>query len=285
MNDVSMRDALLGSPANLNKLIKSYKQRLHGKYSDSYMQRFKKADEMLLLMIGKWKLCCGNQVPVFDAWFTYQKEKGLKIPDIMSEMESRLSQSELDLYRVQNRLSILTKDIEKTESQLSQLLEILTPSVEEAFADLVSGEQDTSVMFEMNSSTRPTEQAGINEDIFDTAREKFNYLLKKLIPRLQELNADCEKVVGEIDSEISMYSIKPVPRNLATLFSKLAVIRNRITEVATIAEREAQKIPTSKTYSHFMMLLSSMENTRDIPSTKRRKQVDKGDDREYDDWF
>ena len=129
------------------------------------------------------------------------------------------------------------------------LLETFTPDLERAFADI----SDSNVV---PGSVVPEEVEGVNDDLFAEARRRFDFLTKKLIPRLT-------KVVSE----------------LSTLAEG--------NQAAADGTRLIYSVQNSPTYLNFLLLLSreKRKNKTVTTPTKKRRRDAEDDNHEYDDWF
>lgn len=173
------RETLFGNQNLLNKLTRAALQRKKATLQDVYRKRFSICDEKLCEILSKWESLYGEFFPVFFVWLNAQRLRGLSIQSVSGAQTER-SVNDFKLLEVKTEL--LAK-ISATERELCELILAFTPSIEEVFDDLN----------EMIPSSAPREQEGVNEVLFESAREKFNFLVRKLIPRLSEFG-DTERI-------------------------------------------------------------------------------------------
>jgi hypothetical protein len=239
VTQASYRECLLNSRDMLSNLVASCFLRANKKMAISTEKRFKPADDALLVTLGEWEELFRDVSPLFASWLSVQRARGLKIPELLRQKadldeakELRLSQMNAEYLRVESESRIFLKE-------LGELAEAFTPSLEEAF------ESTTDVQPARNM--RMVEQVGLNDDLFDNARGVFNYLSKKLIPRLSQIAREAKG-----------------------------------TSLGNKADSLIACIQSSPQYVNFVMVLSDSKAPLRKPP-KRLKH--NSDDSEYQDWF
>jgi hypothetical protein len=268
-SDLSARASLLGSSLLLDKMIRSLTSRRRSTtHSQKFADRFREADSSLLDLITRWESSYASDFPVFHAWVKLQRAR-LPIKEIGIEGQKQLEHVELQVFDFLRRKEDLIRDSRVAQTELESILTIFTPSLEEAFANISDDVSDTA------PDHRLQEAIGTNDELFSVARQKYNYLLKKLIPQMSSLINECNVVnqgiagYSESHPNISDDRWKKCLRSLADISNSL--------------EENTKRILSSSTYNNLMVLLASQESTR--PRPKRPRAPDKDEDKEYDDWF
>ena len=233
----SVRDQLFSRREQLILLLKAYFTRKRKSLADSTRKRFEEPDRDLFNLIMIWEHDFGKDYPVLSSWIAHERSRGVNIPSKSIEANKAEEYATVRTGVKIMDLAETCKEVSKVYKELEQLLGSFTPGLEEAFANL---DETMSQPFE------PTEVQGENDDLFVCARERFDYLTRKLIPKL-------EVMIKELES--------------------------------TSQGKEGAKllisIQSSPTYLNFLMLLSKCK--RSGPRKKRLKLT--GADNEYDDWF
>jgi hypothetical protein len=239
------RDVLLARMDLLSLLVKAYCERKSKRMANSIQKRFDSPDKQLIDVISQWELSFESTYPVFHAWISKQRTRGMVIPKIAEVRELTVDSNRLLTSLLIRNLGELKAEIQKTQLELRGLIETFTPGLEEAFGDITST---------IPISDKPVEIEGENEDLFLLARQRFDILTKKLIPRLEELIKklnECED--GKADAQ-------EASRLLASLQS-------------------------SPLFLNFIVLLSRVKRKKadssgHVPQSKRSRDAD-----EYEEWF
>lgn len=240
-----IRGQLLCNNTLLSTLFKSYTSRLSKKMAPSLQKRFADPDSQLLKMLCRFEESWCGRFPVFDAWISLQRSKGISIPILSDENNQARDSEMMKLSSLLEELSSIKRSICLIFKELDGVTQAFTPSLEEVFDDL-----SDSVSF--NPSIQPNEREGENDELFLYARDKFDYLTKKLIPRLEVIRRDFE--------------LHPEGQRAAQ-------------EVSSFLST----IQTSPTYVNLLMLLSNNKRRSEHPGSKpKRYRSDEGD---FGDWF
>ena len=265
-SDIASRSSLLKSSLYLDKLIRSLSDRRNAKHhAQVYADRFRECDEILLRLISEWEFLYASQFPVFDAWVKLHR-KTLNIPDLFVEEEHQIEQLELQVFEFLNRRNDLIRESRGTQTELDSILTIFTPSLEEAFANV-----DDEPTGTLQNDHRPHESIGTNDELFAVARQKYNYLLKKLIPQMQKLKIECDSVMERV------HGLRPQNTN-----DRWQKCLKNLSEISHSLDVQMKKISSSSTYSNLMVLLASQGSERE--GQKRPRKNDE-DDKDYDEWF
>ena len=243
-----VRARLFGDRITLSRLISSHRDRRHKKMAESTRKRFMPADQLLLQTIGSWDHDFASSFPTFAAWVAFQRTKGFDIPQVSEIKSSQAADVELRLVRLRKDLASVATHLSLAMGELDSLIEIFTPSLDEAFADCDNDFKDDVVR---GPSSIPTELDGFNDEMFRTAREKFGYVTKKLVPRLIAIADEA---------------------------SKMALAKG----IGDEAQRLIDKTQGSKTYQNFLLLLSSNAAS---PEDNKSARKDRRIDHQYDEWF
>ena len=252
------RVLLFSDKALLTRLLASCATRRRKLLSAASKKRFDAADALLLSTLSEWDRLYSPTFPVLHGWVTYQRGIGTPIPDEQQDRDDAMRRRAIDLFKLQEELSRVTASIKSELAELSQLIEMFTPSIEEAFSDLVTDvTEGGSSGWTLHNQTVGVdvtlqEVDGVNDELYRSAREKFNYVSKKLVPKLTRLVEEAES----IDNTSAM---------------------------ARNARSELHRITHSPAYLNFVVLLSKHQSTRPTGSAPPRKKAK--DDREYDSWF
>lgn len=244
-SDSHSRNTLLSQKEMLGKIIRSTVARRAKKWSEATKKRFEEADGAIIDMLSDLEKEYGGSFPVFNAWLSLQRRRGIEIPVKTRTMEQTAEADRLNLSAKQEEVVRLKHEISQTHRELSELIETFTPDLERAFADL----SDSS---NIATSRAPEEIEGENDELFAEARQRFDYLTKKLIPRLNALVIELQTIPGG--------------NNAGQEGSKFI-----------------ESIQNSATYVNFLLLLSRSKRAK--PNVKRTKRSSDEVDHEYDDWF
>lgn len=177
----------------LNLFISSFLSRRGKNMAESTRKRFQMADSLIIQIISSWENIYGSQYPVFSSWVAYQRSRGIDIPNITEIQKSVQEVDEITTARLLSEQRDSCEDIQRVLSELESLIEIFTPSLEEAFGDLNPETNQTQVASSSSHEDGLAEVEGVNDELFKSAREKFNYLTRKLVPRLTGLVTELEK--------------------------------------------------------------------------------------------
>ena len=198
-----IRDRVVGEPLTrsaffenkklLNLFISSFLSRRGKKMAASTRKRFQVSDSLTIQIILTWENIYGSQYPVFASWVAYQRSRGIDIPNIREIQNAVQEVDEMTTARLVSEQRAVCKDIQRVLSELESLIEIFTPSLEEAFGDLNPETNQTHVASSSSHEDGLAEVEGVNDELFQSAREKFNYLTRKLVPRLTSLVTELEK--------------------------------------------------------------------------------------------
>jgi hypothetical protein len=211
----------------------------------SLQKRFADPDAQLLKMLCRFEQSWRGRFPVFDAWISLQRSKGISIPNLSDENNQARDSEMMRLSSLLEESSSIKQSIGLVFKELDGITQAFTPSLEEVFDDL-----SDSVSF--NPSIQPNEREGENDELFLYARNKFDFLTKKLIPRLEVIRRDLElQPEGQLAAQ----------------------------EVSSFLST----IQTSPTYVNLLMLLSNNKRRSENPASKpKRYRSDEGD---FGDWF
>jgi len=244
-----IRDTLLNSKENLLKLTRSYLARKSRNFAESTKKRFEEADSCLLTTLSEWDNLYGDSYPTFSAWLEVQRRRGLNV-NVKSRMIAIDEEAmTMKLTTQLSEFNSLKKEFILIQTELKELLETFTPDLDRAFAELDETDQS-------GSSAAPIEIEGENDALFSEARHRFDFLTKKLIPRLNNLIDD----------------IKVNPRAEQTVNEGIRLIAS---------------VHNSPTYLNFLLLLSRSKRKKTAapnPVNKKKRSTDQSE-HEYDDWF
>lgn len=234
-------------------------------HSSRFSERFRGCDSDLLNLISQWESSFASVYPVFDAWVKLQR-KTLPIPDLATEIETHLESFELQIFEFTSRRNDLIRESRTAQTELDSILTIFTPSLEEAFANV----DDESTWTAPSDDSRLHEVIGANDELFTVARQKYNYLLKKLIPQMSKLKDECDAVKVKISTQThSDDRWNKCLKNLVDISKSL--------------DDQIKSISSSSTYNNLMVLLASQGGSGQVAKRFRGKEDER--DKEYDDWF
>jgi hypothetical protein len=237
------RESLFSRKDSLRLLTKSYTARRSKSLATSTRKRFEAPDLLLLEMLSNWESDFGAAYPIFSAWLAHERKRGVEIPLKAEENLKREESSKLISSVRVAELDQTKRETSNVFRELEELLQSFTPGLEEIFADIEETDPGSQLKYE------PREVKGENDELYNYARERFDYLTKKLIPRLETL-------VKDLDSQ------HPSGKEGAQLLSS---------------------IQNSSTYLNFLMLLSKFKRVNGDGNKKKKKLT--GTDPEYEEWF
>jgi hypothetical protein len=180
-----------------------------------------------------------------------------------------LEHIELKVFDIAERERVVLRESGSVESELDSIVTIFTPTLEEAFAHV-----DDDPLTDPHLRESP----GTNDELFRVAREKYNYLLKKLIPRMSNLVDECELAIRDMTTYAATHP---------AILGKPTVERwnkcsNTLSNISTSLQSKSRNILASGTYSNLMVLLASTQEAKPV---KRSRPEDPNIDKEYEDWF
>ena len=243
---------MLGNRLLLNQFAEAVVRRRSNQIAESTRKRFEECDRELLMSLAKWEDQWAAQFPVFAAWLLIKRKGGLAIPNLRDQRSSAEEEARIRLFQLEVVGKDLLLSIETSHFELEQLLKAFTPSMEEAFDDVLASEENLEMLSGSPSSGHLREVSGVNDELFTAARDKFNYLSRKQLPKLMSLVQDAEAIEREVPGEDA----------------------DRVARLVRNSKRLISTIQTSSLYRNFLMLLSQ-ENLAN----------QKGDGGEFDDWF
>jgi len=211
------RELLLSSKGLLSLLTTSLMKRNSCKTSKYIRNRFEAADSKLISMLTNWECDFGESFPVFQSWLAHQRKLGLSIPNTKQVTTAIGETNRMEIAIAEGEMVTVSKEISQSVANLERLLELFTPTLEEAFCE--------DNLRRHTTSDRLREELGENEELFRAAREQFNYLNKKLLDRIEMTS---EKLL-----------------NL-----------NPLSEVGLQGKREIARVKSSRVFQHFVVLLS-----------------------------
>ena len=265
-----VRSELFGSTALLDKLIISLKSRSNSNtLSKKYIERFRSSDDALRNLLSSWESSFVGDYHVFHAWLNVQRKK-LRIVAINTQVDDYIKGAELRIFEAQRLERELIKDSSAIQTELDSILTIFTPTLEEAFADIDDTVKNSSV-----SDHRPSESAGVNDEIFRLAREKYNYLLKKLIPKMRQLKKECD----DLSQKLTVYSSTHPHVTSSEFRDRWEKCITTLSSISSKLTARSDSIVSSPTYNNLMILLASEK------SSKRPRINAKSNDSDYDEWF
>jgi hypothetical protein len=159
-------------------------------FSEAFLLRFSQCDQDLLDLLSKWEAQYAPEYPIFHAWIKLQRKR-LPIKEATEFVRMHLEHIELKVFDIAERERVVSRESASVESELNSILTIFTPTLEEAFAHV----NDDPL-----TDPHLHESPGTNDELFLVAREKYNYLLKKLIPRMSNLVVECESGIRDMCS-------------------------------------------------------------------------------------
>lgn len=240
-----IRQELLSDRNSLSTLFESYISRLSKKMAPSVQKRFTEPDSQLLNMLCRFEELWHGQYPVFDSWISLQRSKGISIPILSVENKQSRESDIMKLTSLRGEFTSLKQSVNLILKELVGLTEALTPSLEEVF-------DNVSDSVSINPSIRPNETEGENDELFRHARIQFDYLTKKLVPRVEAIRRDFE--------------LHPEGKDLAK-------------EVSSFLST----VQTSPIYVNLLMLLSDNKRRSENPTIKPKRY--RSDEAEFRDWF
>jgi hypothetical protein len=261
--------SLFGSSTLLDKTVCSLLlRRKSTTKSGSYLYRFSECDQVMLDLLSTWESQYAHDYPIFHAWIKLQRKR-LPIREISENVSIQVERSELKVFDIVKRKDDLSRESQSVETELDSILKIFTPTLEEAFANIDA---------EPLTDHHLHESVGTNDDLFRVAREKYNYLLKKLIPRMSKLVEECESTVHDMSKfEESYPTVRSEPTG-----ERWNKCKKSLLDISASLQRQSRNISSSSTYSNLMVLLASKEQGKPV---KRHRPEDPNMDKEYEDWF
>lgn len=241
-----IRSHLFVDKVSLSKLVAPFRDRQRKKLAESTRKRFMAADELLIQILSIWEHEFAESFPTLAAWIAFQRSKGVCIPKLSQEREEDSVKKELLFTKLQADVQTVRAQIEAAMTELASLMEIFTPSLDEAFNDCDA--DFTRAVISTGPISQLTEVVGSNNELFQAAREKFGYVTKKLVPRLSAIRAEAP----ETD------------------------------KLADEAQGVIDKTQASSTYQSFLLLLArEPESAASNKTTSKDRKID----RQYDEWF
>lgn len=213
----SDRSSLLGSRALLNKIAGAFGKRMRkSSVSQAMLDRFALADALILSLLSEWETLYVNDFPIFGAWLASERFRGMDIPDAIKSVSFQQEEASVRQFRFENEKDNLFATVNRVCCELKELLDAFTPSLEEVFQmDEQSGTIDTFV------SGPLVESKGMNDDLFQAAREKFNYLTKTLLPKVGVLANEAGNPIAEQCSALKLeVETSPTYLNFVLLLSQ-----------------------------------------------------------------
>ena len=229
----------LSNKAHLNLLCSSLSKRISGRSTVALRARFSDADKKLIDCLSLWEDAYGASFPVFQSWLSLQRSRGLQIPNLAHATASAAESNALQLELLELEIQEGLRGVSSSMKCLESMLELFTPNLEEAFSA-------RSLSTEVADRVRELE--GENDELFQAARESFNYLSRKLLVKLENQSA-------------LLKQISPSSRKGAIIAGEIASVR------------------TSRVFQHTLLLLSAGAGSK---NQKRRRPVE---DTEYNEWF
>lgn len=234
---LNLRRRMFSSKRLLNVICASLAKRSAPQSTLAMRQRFKTSDTLLLECLSRWEKDYSATFPVFQSWLSEKRSKGLKVPDAS---QSTGESEALHAHILEEEVRAGMRELCAGMRSLEALLDLFTPELEEAFSETNLSKRDVD--------ERVRESKGENDELFATAREKFNYLSKKVLERLERKSEELLRICPS-------------------------------SALGLEGQAQVSKATTSRVFQHFVLLLLSEGPGRPV------KRVRRTEDTEYDEWF